>query len=384
MHWKTKLIQPEKRASREFESLSMPVYRGSTVVFDSLEKASDDWRQSEVGYTYGLYGTPTAMELALRVAAIEGAKHTFLTPGGQSAIALIYMALCKAGSHVLLPTTAYGPNRNFAENMGRRFGIRLERYDPLIGDGIAALIREETALVWCESPGSITMEVQDVPAIVKAAHARNVPVALDNTYSAGVLFDAFAHGVDVSMQALTKYVGGHSDLLLGSVSVNSDLLYKRVGSTLQQLGMGVSPDDCSLALRGLATLAVRLEALERGTLKVAEWLAGRPEVDRVLHPAFASCPGHEIWKRDFTGSASIFSVLLSPRYSVEQVHAFVDGLKLFKLGWSWGGVTSLAMTYPHMHRLEAAYHGRLVRLNIGLEEPEDLIADLDAGFAKLG
>lgn len=383
MHWKTRLIQPEKRASRKFESLNMPVYRGSTVVFDSLDEVSDDWRQSEIGYTYGLYGTPTAMELAVRIAEIEGAKHTFLTPGGQSAIALIYLSLCKSGSHVLLPATAYGPNREFGEGVARRYGIRLERYDPLIGEGIAALIREETALVWCESPGSITMEVQDVPAIVKAAHAKGVPVALDNTYAAGVLFDAFAHGVDVSMQALTKYVGGHSDLLLGSVSVNSDLLYKRVGSTHHQLGMGVSPDDCSLALRGLSTLAVRLEALERGTLKVAEWLAGRPEIDRVLHPAFASCPGHEIWERDFTGSASVFSVLLSPRYTVEQVHAFVDGLKLFKLGWSWGGVTSLAMTYPRLQRLEPAYHGRLVRLNIGLEEPGDLIADLEAGFEKL-
>jgi len=195
--------------------------------------------------------------------------------------------------------------------------------------------------------------------------------------------------VDVSMQALTKYVGGHSDLLLGSVSVAAGelnangLLYKRIGSTLQQLGMGVSPDDCSLALRGLSTLAVRLEALERSTLKVAEWLAGRPEVDRVLHPAFASCPGHAVWKRDFTGSSSIFSVLLSPRYSVEQVHAFVDGLRLFKLGWSWGGVTSLAMTYPRMHRLEKEYHGRLVRLNIGLEETGDLIADLREGLEGL-
>lgn len=383
MHWKTKLIQPEKRASREFQSLSMPVYRGSTVVFDSLADVSDDWRQNERGYTYGLYGTPTAMELALRIAEIEGAKHTFLTPGGQAAIALVYLALCKTGSHVLLPATAYGPNREFGEGVARRFGIEIERYDPLIGEGIAALIREETALVWCESPGSITMEIEDVPAIVKAAHVRNVPVALDNTYAAGVLFDAFAHGVDVSVQALTKYVGGHSDLLLGSVSVNSDLLYRRVGSTLSQLGMAVSPDDCSLALRGLATLAVRLEALERSTLQVAEWLAEQPEIDRVLHPAFPSCPGHDLWKRDFTGSASIFSMLLSPRYSVEQVHAFVDGLKLFKLGWSWGGVTSLAMTYPRLRRLEPKYHGLLVRLNIGLEDTADLIADLAAGLARL-
>jgi cystathionine beta-lyase len=299
MHWRTRLIQTQSRASRDFPSLSVPVYRGSTVVFDSVADAKDDWRQEKTGYGYGLYGTPTALELAARIAELEGARHTFLTPGGQAAIALVYLSFCKAGSHVLLPATAYGPNRAFAAGVGRRFGIVTERYDPLIGAGIAGLIRDETALVWCESPGSITMEVQDVPAIARAAHARGVPVALDNTYSAGVLFDAFAHGVNVSMQALTKYVGGHSDLLLGSVSVRSEEDYEQVGATLAQMGMGVSPDDCSLALRGLQSMGVRLEALERAALTVAQWLAARPEVDKVLHPAFPACPGHEVWKRDF-------------------------------------------------------------------------------------
>jgi len=252
-----------------------------------------------------------------------------------------------------------------------------------VGEGISELIREETALIWCESPGSITMEIQDVPSIVLAAHARGVPVALDNTYAAGLLFDAFSFGVDVSMQALTKYVGGHSDLLLGSVSVNTEEAYRQVGATHSELGMAVSPDDCSLALRGLQTLGVRLEALERATLTVASWLQQQPEIDAVLHPAFPSCPGHQLWKRDFSGSSSIFSILLAPRFTPEQVDGFVDALKLFKIGWSWGGVTSLAMTYPKLNRLEPQYRGHIVRLNIGLEDPSDLIADLKSALSTL-
>jgi cystathionine beta-lyase len=383
MRWQTKLIQSQNRASREFQSLSTPVYRGSTVVFESVEKASDDWRQSETGYSYGLYGTPTALELAGRIRELEGARHTFLTPGGQAAIALVYLTFCKSGSHVLLPVTAYGPNREFAEGVALRFGIEVERYDPLIGSGIAALIRDQTALIWCESPGSITMEIQDVPAIVRAAHARNIPVALDNTYAAGILFDAFSFGVDVSLQALTKYIGGHSDLLLGSISVGTEDTYQRLGDTHRQLGMAVSPDDCSLALRGLQTLAVRLEALERSTLAVAQWLSQRPEIVAVLHPAMPDCPGHDLWRRDFTGSASLFSIVFAPQFTPAQVNGFVNALHLFKIGWSWGGVTSLAMTYPGLKRVGPERQGRIVRLNIGLEDPADLIADLEAALASL-
>jgi cystathionine beta-lyase len=348
-----------------------------------MAEVSDSWRQMENGYAYGAYGTQTALELAARVAELEGARHTFITPGGQAAIALIYFSFCSAGSHVLLPKNAYGPNAQLAQGLLRRLGIQMERYDPLIGGEIARLIRPETALIWCESPGSITMEVQDVPAIVAAAHERQVPVALDNTYAAGVLFDAFEFGVDVSMQALTKYVGGHSDVLLGSVSVDTEAAYSRVGETFGQLGMAVSPDDCSLALRGLKTLGVRLDALEKSTLAIAAWLAEREEIEVVLHPAFASCPGHESWKRDFTGSASLFSILFAQRFTAEQVNAFVDALKLFKIGWSWGGVTSLAMAYPAMGRLGKQYTGRIVRLNIGLEDTADLIDDLAAALAAM-
>jgi cystathionine beta-lyase len=353
------------------------------VVFGSQAEASEDWRIDEHEYTYGLHGTPTTLELARRIAELEGAQHTFITPGGQAAIALIYLSFCSSGSHVLLPTTAYGPNKELGEGLLRRCGIQMERYDPLIGAGIENLIRPETSLIWCESPGSITMEVQDVPAIVEAAHAKGVLVALDNTYSAGVMFDAFSFGLDVSMQALTKYVGGHSDLLLGSVSAGSEEVYKRLGECHKQLGMAASPDDCSLALRGLQTLAVRLDAVERSTLTIARWLAERQEVKTVLHPALRSCPGHEHWSRDFKGSTSIFSIVFTDRFDAEQVNGFVDTLQLFKIGFSWGGVTSLVMAYPALDHSNTNYEGRIVRFNIGFEDPDDLKEDLALAFESL-
>ena len=259
MDWRTKLLNPTPLARQDYQSLVTPVYRGSTVVFDDQSSVKDDWQQSEKGYSYGLYGTPTTLELASRISQIEGALHTFIVPGGQAAIALVYFAYCKSGSHALVPYSAYGPNKAMAEGLMRGLGVEVEPYDPLIGEGIAKLIRKNTSLIWCESPGSVTMEVQDVPAIVNAAHERNVCVALDNTYAAGVLFDAFKFGVDVSIQALTKYVGGHSDFLLGSVSARDKNAYGSIGPTFKQLGLAVSPDDCSLALRGLQTLALRLD-----------------------------------------------------------------------------------------------------------------------------
>ena len=383
MHWRSKLIHPSVHAPANFRSLATPTYRGSTVLFERQADVSDDWRQTEHGYSYGLYGTPTVLELGARIAEIEGAHHSFVVPGGQAAISLIYLAYCRSGTHALVPITAYGPNRELAAGLLQRLGISVEAYDPLIGAQIAKLIREDTALIWTESPGSVTMEVQDVPAIVAAAHRRNVPVALDNTYAAGVLFDAFAHGVDVSMQALTKYVGGHSDLLLGTVSVAGAAGYEAVGPVYKQIGMAVSPDDCSLALRGLQTLGVRLERLEKTTLEVAEWLAKHPNIKAVLHPALPSCPGHEYWRRDFTGSSSIFSIVFDARFTPAQVISFADRLTLFKIGFSWGGVTSLVVVYPNLDRAGHDYGGRLVRLNVGLEESSDLIADLDRALRTM-
>jgi cystathionine beta-lyase len=383
MNWRSKLVQAEAKAPQTFRALVQPTHRGSTVVFPSVIGASEDWRIEEHEYTYGLHGTPTTLELARRIGELEGAKHTFITPGGQAAIALIYLSFCGTGSHVLLPATAYGPNRELGQGVLRRCGIQVEAYDPMIGEGIEKLIKPETSLIWCESPGSITMEVQDVPVIVSVAHASGVPVALDNTYSAGIMFDAFSFGVDISMQALTKYVGGHSDLLLGSVSAGSEKNYRLIGECHKELGMAASPDDCSLALRGLQTLGVRLEALERSTLSIALWLAERKELRTVLHPALPSCPGHVHWSRDFNGSASIFSIVFADRFTPEQVNGFVDSLQLFKIGFSWGGVTSLVMTYPGLDRPNSNYAGRIVRLNVGLEDPEDLKKDLSSAFDSL-
>ncbi|MBS0374720.1 MAG: cystathionine beta-lyase [Proteobacteria bacterium] len=383
MHWRSKLLHSRTHTPKDFRSLTVPVYRGSTVLFDQAADIVDDWRQRTHGYTYGLYGSPTVLELGARIAEIEGAHHCFVVPGGQAAIATTYLAFCKAGSHCLLPWSAYGSNQEMAAGLMKGLGIEVEAYDPLIGAGIERMIRPNTALVWTESPGSVTMEIQDVPAIVAAAKARGVPVALDNTYAAGVLFDAFQHGVDVSVQAVTKYIGGHSDILLGSVSVASAPLYERVGSAWAQLGMAVSPDDASLALRGLQTLGVRLERLESSALAVATWLKARPEVESVLHPALPECPGHECWKRDFTGSASVFSFVFRPQVPSARIASFVDALTLFAKGFSWGGTASLVMVYPTLKRPDRDFGGRLVRLNIGLEEPEDLIQDLDRALESL-
>ena len=383
MDWRTKLLNPIPHARQDYQSLVTPVYRGSTVVFNDQNAVTDDWRQAENGYSYGLYGTPTSLELAARIAGIEGAKETFIVPGGQAAIALIYLSYCQAGSHALVPVSAYGPNKAMAEGLMRGLNVDVEPYDPLVGADIDALIRPNTSLIWCESPGSVTMEVQDVPAIVNAAHVRGVAVALDNTYAAGVMFDAFAHGVDVSMQALTKYVGGHSDLLLGAVSARDTAAYDKLGPIYQQLGLAVSPDDCSLALRGLQTLAVRLDVLEQSTLKVAHWLAAHPLVGRVLHPAIASCPGHTIWARDFTGSTSVFSFVFDDHIRADQVIDFINNLEIFRIGMSWGGVHSLAVVYPDLIRPNQDFAGRIVRLNIGLETVDDLISDLEQSFEKM-
>jgi cysteine-S-conjugate beta-lyase len=314
---------------------------------------------------------------------LENGFRTIITPGGQAAISLVHLALLKAGDHVLLPESIYGPNRMFSNDLLRRFGIEVGYYPPDAGAAVSSSFRGNTRLVWCESPGSITMEVQEVPAIAQAAHQRGALVALDNTWAAGVLFDAFAHGVDVTLQALTKYIGGHSDLLLGSVTVRDAAIYELLGKAHQGLGFAASPDDCSLALRGMKTLAVRLSAVEESALELARWLAEQPEVELVLHPALPSCPGHEFWTRDFTGSSGLFSIVLDKRFSKEQVAAFVDALQLFKIGYSWGGVTSLVMNYDLHSPKRPAYGHRIVRLYVGLEAIEDLKADIERGLGKL-
>ncbi len=385
MSWKARLLQAEVEVPQGFKSLVSPTWRGSTVVFPDAGSVHEGYRPEKGGWTYGLYGTPTSAELAERIRAIEGGAGTVLVPSGQAAIAVVNLALLQAGDHVLLPESAYGPSQRMAREMLPRWGVEASFYDPLAGAAIAHEIRENTKLVWCESPGSITMEIQDVPAIAREAHRRGALVALDNTWAAGVLFDALGHGADITIQALTKYVGGHSDVLMGSVTSKDDALADRMAWTRGTLGIGVSPDDCSLLLRGLKTMGVRLEAHERAARDVAEWLAGRPEVERVLHPAFASCPGHEFWMRDFEGASGLFSFVFRAGVSFEATRAFVDRLRLFRQGYSWGGVDSLALNYDlnRAKGVRAAYDFRLVRLYVGLEEPSTLIADLEQAMAAL-
>lgn len=383
-NWKTKLIHSDVGIPEGFRSLSTPVYRGSTVIFPNAASVSDDWDQYEVGYTYGLYGTPTVLELAARICELEGGYRTIITPGGQSAISLINFALLKTGDHILVPHSIYGPNRHFAGQLLKRFGVEVTFYDPNIGRGIQSLINSQTRLIWTESPGSVTMEVQDVPAICEAARRAGALVVLDNTWSAGVYFDAFHHGVDVTMQALTKYIGGHSDLLLGSITARAKEIFDLIGAAQQLVGTAVSPDEASLALRGMKTLAVRLKAIETSALELSRWLASRPEIELVLHPALESCPGHQLWKRDFRGSTGVFAIVFRRGFSKEQVLAFVDALELFEIGYSWAGVTSLAVAYDFRgNKNRPDYGHRIVRLNIGLEDTADLKDDLEKAFATI-
>ena len=383
-NWKTKLIHSDARIPEAFQALTTPVHRASTVLFPNASAANSNWNQYEHGYTYGTHGTPTALELAGRVCELEQGGHTLLAPSGLAAISLINFAMLKSGDHVLIPINVYGPNRSFALQVLRRFGVDATFYRPGIGAGIGDLFRETTKLVWCESPGSVTMEVEDVPAIAGIAHQKGALVAIDNTWAAGVLFDAFSHGIDIAMQAITKYIAGHSDVLLGSVTVRDRELFDRLGSMHNLLGYSVSPDECSLALRGMQTFAVRLSAIEAAALDLAQWLAGRPEVELVLHPALASCPGHEFWKRDFTGSAGVFSIVFRNEFSKEQVLRFVDALQLFRVGYSWGGVASLAVAYDLRSNPDRPDYGhRIVRLNVGLEDVGDLKRDLEHALEEL-
>jgi cystathionine beta-lyase len=382
--WTTRLIHSDAHAPEGFRSLATPTYRGSTTLFSDAAKVDDNWDQYEVGYTYGLYGTPTTLELAGKICELEGGYRTLITPGGQCAISTINFAFLRAGDHILVPESVYGPMRKLTRFVLRRFGVETTFYPPTIGREIESLFKPNTRMVWCESPGSITMEVQDVPAIAEVAHAHTALVVTDNTWAAGVLFDALAHGVDITMQAVTKYIGGHSDLLLGAITVKDEAAWQTLGAHQQVLGGAASPDDCSLALRGMKTMAVRLKAIESSALHIADWLSQRPEVERVLHPPLPSCPGHEFWKRDFLGSSGLFSIVLKPGPSKQQVFDFVNALELFEIGYSWGGVASLAVAYDFTgFKGRPEYGHRIVRFHIGLENRDDLIADLEQALVKV-
>ncbi len=363
-----------------------PVERGSTVCFPSMDalRRSGQQRHEHV-LSYGTYGTGTQFALEDAVAAIEGGTRCQITSSGLAAITVPLLALLSAGDHILVVDSAYGPARRFCDEMLRRFGIETTYYDPdrPAGD-LHALFRPTTRLLLTESPGSNTFEMQDVPALARLAHSHDALLMLDNTWGLHI-FQPFAHGVDISVQALTKYAGGHADILLGAFTVADEALWRRLRNATLTLGETAGPDDCWLALRGLRTLAVRLDRQGRSGIEVAEWLRRRPEVARVLHPALESDPGHTLWRRDYAGTASLFAIELQPPLTDADADAFVDALRLFGKGWSWGGFESLASTITgglvRSHRDIA--HGPLCRLHVGLESVPDLIADLASALDRL-
>jgi cystathionine beta-lyase len=380
----TALLHPDYSAPEGFAAFPTAIHHASTVLFkDVAAMRSGDWKEKN-GYTYGLHGTPTTFTLEARLAEIEGGTHCLLAPSGLAALAMVDFALLSTGDDVLLPDNVYNPNRELGNWLTKDFGITARYYDPLIGAGIAALIQPNTRLIWTEAPGSVSMEVPDLPAICKAAHERGVLVALDNTWSAGLALRGFDHGVDIIMQALTKYQSGGSDVLMGALITRDRALNDRLALAHMRLGMGVSPDDAYLVMRGLPSMRLRFDAHDASARKVAAWLKARPEISKVLHPAFEDCPGHEHWKRDFTGAGGLFSVIFHERYTEAQTDRFVDSLNLFGLGYSWGGANSLVMPY-RINAMRRGWQGSgiLVRFNIGLEDTADLIADIDAALSNL-
>lgn len=378
----TQLVVGGRDTSAYHGFVNAPVYHASTVLYPNAA----DLLAHRARYTYGRRGTPTteALEDALR--AIEGplCAGVGFAPSGAAAVSTALLSLLSAGDHILITDSVYRPTRNFSDSVLKRLGIETTYYDPLIGAGIEALFKSNTRAVFTEAPGSQTFEMQDIPAIARVAHAKGALVLMDNTWATPLYFRALEKGVDVSIQAGTKYIGGHSDIMFGTISAN-ETAWPRIKEFTHTYGLCVGPDDIYLATRGLRTLSVRLERHQKSALEVARWLEKRPEVLRVMHPALPSDPGHAIWKRDFTGATGLFSIVLKP-VPEKAVHAFADSLSLFGLGFSWGGYESLVILFDctgYRTATKWAPGGPALRFHIGLEDVGDLISDLERGFAAL-
>jgi len=374
-----------RHPKENFGIVNPPVYHASTVLYPSMA-AHDEARKAPFeGVHYGRIGTPTTRAFEEAVAALEGGFRSISLASGLNALTTAVLALVKCGDHILVSDSVYGPLRKFCDDILAGFGVETSYFDPLIGDGIAALMRKNTRLVATESPGSLSFEVQDIPAIAAAAHRGGALVMIDNTWSGGLYFQPFAHGVDISVQAATKYVVGHSDTMLGAITTAREELWQTIKATAVKLGLCAGPDDCYLGLRGMRTLAVRLARHQENGLKLARWLQGRPEVARVVHPALPQDPGHHLWQRDFTGASGLFGVLLKP-FPKPAVDALIDALELFGLGYSWGGYESLIVpAHPETLRTAVPWRadGPYLRLHAGLEDSADQIADLERGFTAL-
>lgn len=365
--------------------VNTPVFRTSTVIHPNLASYEKRPPEGEKIVRYGRYGTPTTFALEEAVTQMEGGYRAVAVPSGLAGMTAALCAFLKSGDHLLVTDSVYAPTRAFCERQLRPNGIAVEYYDPLIGSGIDALMKPNTRVVFCEAPGSLTFEMQDIPAIARVAHARGAVVLADTTWGTPYFFRSFERGVDVSIHAATKYISGHSDVMIGLI-VTNERCWLPVRKTTAEYGFIASPDDCYLALRGFRTIGVRMKQQMASALAIARWLEGRKEVKKLLYPALASDPGHAIWKRDFEGAASLFAFALNPA-SDTAVAAFVDTLQLFGIGSSWGGFESLVtVVHAEAHRSATRWRpgGPVLRLHIGLEDPEDLIADLERGFAALG
>ena len=378
----TDLIHHAYEPPAGFAAPQLPVHKASTVIFpNAASMRARDWRH-KTGYTYGLHGTPTTFALEERIATLEGGLQCLLVPSGLAAVTLVDMALLQPGDEVLLPDNVYGPSRAFAQHELARWGITHGTYDPMDPASLAAAIVPSTRLVWLEAAGSVTMEFPDLAGLADTARTRGVLTALDNTWGAGLAFDGFAQGADIVMQALTKYPSGGGDVLMGSVTTRDLALHERLKGCHMRLGLGVGANDCELVLRSLSSMPLRYHAHDAAARELAHWLAARPEVAQVLHPALEGSPGHAHWRATCTAAAGLFSVLFDDRFSPVQVDAFVDALRLFKIGFSWAGPVSLVVPYDLAQlRPGGALVGHLVRFSIGLEEPAALQADLAQALA---
>lgn len=384
------LCTTQARSTDTIHMANPPLYQGSTIIYErvaDLSKAHHDYADGAESYTYGRKGTPTSLALCEALAVLEGGHRAYVCPSGLAALSTALLSQLSAGDHILMVDTAYGPTRDLCEGLLKRYGVSTTYYDPLIGSGIEALIQPNTRVIFLESPGSLTLEIQDVPAITAIAQKHQIATIIDNTWATPLYFKAFEHGVDIVVQAVTKYLGGHSDVLMGAVIAN-ERTYRSVRDTAHQTGQFAGGMDIALVLRGLRTLPVRLREHERNALQIAQWFEQQAAVERVIHPALPSHPQHELWKRDFLGASGLFTVVFKPEYSPEQINQMIESYQYFGIGYSWGGFESLALpVHPnHLKHIRTATTigaQSMVRYQIGLEAPEDLIADLTNGLGLL-
>jgi cystathionine beta-lyase len=369
-----------RKSKNHYGFINTPLYRGSTVLFETAEKLF----AYDHPYPYAISGSPTQDSLREAICELEGAEGTCLTPSGLNAITTALLAFLKTGDHLLMTDSVYRPTRRFCDSLLKNFGIETTYYDPMIGADIAELFQANTKVVFTEAPGSQTMEMQDIPAIVAAAKTNDILVMIDNTWATPIYFRPLEHGVDISIVAVTKFIGGHSDLMMGTIAANKTH-WQQLHQAYERLGLYVGPDDIALALRGMRTLPLRLERHMASGLTIAKWLQQRPEVSSILYPVLEDDPGHALWKRDFDGAPGLFSALLHP-VDLDKLKAFLDALKLFGMGYSWGGFESLVIPFdPTSYRSATTWthDGPALRFHIGLEDPGDLMADLEVGFAAM-